>query len=183
MGQTVIVARGALLFGNKADFDDYNDNWRDGIEERDGHESQGRDICQIFRGHGRRPRQATARARGADCRIYMVEVYAILDAKGCVVPCSEQRWRSWYFRRGQKPSLIKRQLLGNYLIETCFYSQVHVLEGEEPNFWRVRLTKPHENRAARPSGHPASPARRCARSPEEGPLGRSLPLLQDFLPG
>ncbi len=142
MGQTVIVARGALLFGNKADFDDYNDNWRDGIEERDGHESQGRDICQIFRGHGRRPRQATARARGADCRIYMVEVYAILDAKGCVVPCSEQRWRSWYFRRGQKRSLIKRQLLGNYLIETCFYSQVHVLEGEEPNFWRVRLTKP-----------------------------------------
>ena len=40
-------------------------------------------------------------------------------------------------------------------METCFYSQVHVLEGEEPNFWRVRLTKPHENRAARPSGHPA----------------------------
>lgn len=73
----------------------------------------------------------------------MIKRYAILDAKRRVVPCNEQRWKSWYLLRGgQKRSLIKRQLIGNYLIETCFYGQVHALESEEPSFWRVRLTRP-----------------------------------------
>jgi hypothetical protein len=49
----------------------------------------------------------------------------------------------WYaLRGGQKRSVLKRQLLGDYLIETSFYGEVQVVAGEEPNWWRVRLTKP-----------------------------------------
>jgi hypothetical protein len=73
----------------------------------------------------------------------MIERFAILNAKGGVVLCGEQRWWNWYYLRGgQKRSVIKRQLLGDYLIETCFYGEAQILEGEEPNFWRVRLTRP-----------------------------------------
>jgi hypothetical protein len=73
----------------------------------------------------------------------MRECCAILDKKGGVVLCSKQRWRRWYvLRGGQKRSVLKRQLLGDYLMETSFYGEVQVVEGEEPNWWRVRLTKP-----------------------------------------
>ena len=73
----------------------------------------------------------------------MAECYAILNKKGGVVLCSKQRWMRWYaLRGGQKRSVLKRQLLGDYLIETSFYGEVQIVEGEEPNWWRVRLTKP-----------------------------------------
>jgi hypothetical protein len=73
----------------------------------------------------------------------VAEIFAVLNGKGGVVLCSEQRWIKWYILRGgQKRSVLKRQLLGEYLIETRFYGEVQMVAGEEPNFWRVRLTKP-----------------------------------------
>jgi len=46
------------------------------------------------------------------------------------------------FGGGEKRSLIKRSLIGNYLIETRFNGDVWELEGVEPCFWRVLLTSP-----------------------------------------
>jgi hypothetical protein len=72
-----------------------------------------------------------------------VEHFAVLDGSGRVVFCGQQRWRTWFFvRGGEKRSLIKRNLIGSYLIETCFNGHVSVLESEQPCFWRVRLTNP-----------------------------------------
>jgi hypothetical protein len=88
-----------------------------------------------------------------NCKIFPTEVKfrlvtkvhhcAILDANGRAVPCGEQRHRTWYFRRGgDKRSLIRRNLIGNFLIETRFNGSLYLQEGEEPNFWEVRLSRP-----------------------------------------
>jgi hypothetical protein len=72
-----------------------------------------------------------------------VEHFAVLDGNGRTVLCGQQRWRSWFFLRGgERRSLIKRNLIGSYLIETCFNGHLSVLESEQPCFWRVRLTNP-----------------------------------------
>jgi Putative antitoxin of bacterial toxin-antitoxin system, YdaS/YdaT len=75
--------------------------------------------------------------------VQKLEHYAVLDGNGYVVSCGKQRWSNWFLLRGgQSRSLIKRNLIGDYLIETCFNGAVSALEGEQPCFWRVRLTNP-----------------------------------------
>jgi hypothetical protein len=75
------------------------------------------------------------------CRVTLLveklQRYAILDSEGNAVPCGEQKHATWFLLRGgDRRSLIKRHLIGNYLIETCFKGDAF------PHFWRVRLTSP-----------------------------------------
>ena len=71
------------------------------------------------------------------------QVFSILNSDGYPRPCGKQRWSTWVLLKGgQKRSLIKRNLIDNYLVETCFKGNVSALVGEEPCFWRVRLTSP-----------------------------------------
>jgi hypothetical protein len=72
-----------------------------------------------------------------------VEHYAVLDSKGCAVRCGPQKYTTWSVIGGGfflKP--IKRNLIGNFLIETRFKGDVSELEGIEPCFWQVVLTSP-----------------------------------------
>jgi hypothetical protein len=72
-----------------------------------------------------------------------VQHHAVLDAKGSPIRCGRQRHSTWHmFGSGEKRSLIKRSLIGNYLIETRFNGDLWELEGVEPCFWRVLLTSP-----------------------------------------
>jgi Helix-turn-helix len=76
------------------------------------------------------------------CLVKTVECFAILNSDGHPRPCGKERWTKWAFKGGQARSLIKRNLIDDYLIETCFKGKVSALESEEPCFWRVRLTSP-----------------------------------------
>ena len=85
--------------------------------------------------------------------------YAVLNSKMEVIPCGEQRYRTWMrLRGGERKSRIKIDRINDWTIETRFTGERWVPDFSQfrTQFWKVVLSRAHSGRNDLAQGAPGS---------------------------